>query len=261
MADGTAYCPTCGAAQPRAAAPVPQGPPAAAAAGSYPAVFAAGYANLERLAHPGLDDPADLHALHRPARLVAEHGHADDLVRVHARQIAGPVLDLERLGHLEAGLEADRDVVRDVGAADRQDRGVERRAVDEQGQVDRAGADVGDRDAEIALRRREDGLGRGEPAGDQLVDLDVGRGDALGEVLDRGRRGGDDVGLDLEADRAHAERVHHALLAVDGVAAGHDVEDLAGGRDRDGPGDLDGAVDVLLGHLAARAATATGPAS
>ncbi|MGA8581523.1 MAG: RDD family protein [Bryobacteraceae bacterium] len=45
MADGTAYCPTCGAAQPRAAAPVPQGPPAAAAAGSYPAVFAAGYAS------------------------------------------------------------------------------------------------------------------------------------------------------------------------------------------------------------------------
>src|ERR1035438_6779501 len=43
MADGTAYCPTCGAAQPRAAAPAPPGPPAAAA-GSYPAVFAAGYA-------------------------------------------------------------------------------------------------------------------------------------------------------------------------------------------------------------------------
>ncbi|MGA2039587.1 MAG: RDD family protein [Bryobacteraceae bacterium] len=43
MADGTAYCPTCGAAQQRAPVPAP-GPPAAAA-GSYPAVFAAGYAS------------------------------------------------------------------------------------------------------------------------------------------------------------------------------------------------------------------------
>jgi uncharacterized RDD family membrane protein YckC len=41
MADGTAYCPRCGAAQPAAAAPAPP----AAAAGTYPAVFAAGYAS------------------------------------------------------------------------------------------------------------------------------------------------------------------------------------------------------------------------
>jgi uncharacterized RDD family membrane protein YckC len=43
MADGTAYCPTCGAAQPHSAAPLQPGPPAFAAP-SYPAVFAAGYA-------------------------------------------------------------------------------------------------------------------------------------------------------------------------------------------------------------------------
>jgi uncharacterized RDD family membrane protein YckC len=43
MADGTAYCPTCGAAQPRAGTPPAQSWPAAAPA-SYPAAFAAGYA-------------------------------------------------------------------------------------------------------------------------------------------------------------------------------------------------------------------------
>ena len=43
MTDGTAYCPTCGAAQPGAAALPSPGTPAAAPA-SYPAVFAAGYA-------------------------------------------------------------------------------------------------------------------------------------------------------------------------------------------------------------------------
>jgi uncharacterized RDD family membrane protein YckC len=42
MTDGTAYCPTCGAAQPAAVVASPGAP--AAAPASYPAVFAAGYA-------------------------------------------------------------------------------------------------------------------------------------------------------------------------------------------------------------------------
>ena len=85
---------------------------------------------------------------------------------------------------------------------------------------------------------------------DELVDLDAGRGDALGQVLDRGRRRRDDVGLDLEPQGAHPERVLDALLAVDGEAAPLDVEDVAVRRDRDRPGDLDRAVDVLAGDLA-----------
>ena len=89
-----------------------------------------------------------------------------------------------------------------------------------------------------------------EQIGDELVDLHAGRGHALGQVLDgRGGRG-DDVGLDLEPQRAHPERVLHALLAVDREAPPLDVEDLAVGRDRDRAGDLDGAVDVLAGDLA-----------
>ena len=83
--------------------------------------------------------------------------------------------------------------------------------------------------------------------------------DALRQVLDRGRRAGDDVGLDLEPERAHPERVLDALLAVDDEAAPHDVEDLAVRRDRDGPGDLDRAVDVLAADLAVWPLTATWP--
>ena len=45
MADGTAYCPGCGAAQLGAAAPAPAAPVQPVPAGSYPAVFAAGYAS------------------------------------------------------------------------------------------------------------------------------------------------------------------------------------------------------------------------
>ena len=166
------------------------------------------------------------------------------------RQVARPVADLELLGDLDARLEPDRDVVGDVRAADRQDPGVERRAVLEEGEVDRPGADVGDRDAELLLGLGQDRLGRRQRVDDQLVDLDPGRGDALGQVLDRGRRRGDDVRLDLEPQRAHPERVLDALLAVDREAAPLDVQDVAVGRDRDRPGDLDGAVDVLAGDLA-----------
>ena len=52
-------------------------------------------------------------------------------------------------------------------------RGVERRAVLEQREVDRAGADVGDRDAELLLGLGQDRLGRGERVDHELVDLDA----------------------------------------------------------------------------------------
>ena len=92
------------------------------------------------------------------------------------------------------------------------------------------------------------------PDGDELVDLDAGRVDALREVLDRGRGARDDVDLDLEPERAHPERVLDALLAVDLEAPPLDVEDLLVRRDRDRPGDLDRPVDVLAGDFLALAA-------
>ena len=73
---------------------------------------------------------------------------------------------------------------------------------------------------------------------------------ALGQVLDRRRRRGDDVGLDLEPQRAHPERVLDPLLAVDREAAPLDVEDVAVVGDRDRARDLDRAADVLAGDLA-----------
>ena len=127
---------------------------------------------------------------------------------------------------------------------------MERRAILEQREVDGARADVGDGDPELLLGLVEDRVGGGQRVDDELVDLDAGRGDALGQVLDRRRRGRDDVGLDLEPQRAHPERVLDALLAVDAEAAPLDVEDLAVGRDRHRAGDLDRPVDVLAGDLA-----------
>ena len=56
--------------------------------------------------------------------------------------------------------------------------------------------------------------------------------------------------LDLEPQRAHAQRVLDALLAVDREPAPLDVEHVAVRRDRHGARDLDRPVDVLAGDLA-----------
>ena len=184
--------------------------------------------------------------------VLAEDRDADLLVVAStARRSHGAVADLELLGDLEARLEPDGDVVGDVVAADRQDARC--------GTASRPGTARGRSCPRRCRRPRRpssfsvsdsDRLGRGERVGDELVDLDAGRGDALGQVLDRGRGRRDDVRLDLEAQGAHPERVLDALLAVDGEAAPLDVEHLAVRRDRDGAGDLDRAVDVLAGDLA-----------
>ncbi len=205
---------------------------------------------LEGLAHPRFDDLADLEPADGAPGVLAEDRDADLLVVDDALQVARPVLDLEVLGDLEARLEPDRDVVGDIRAADREHPRMERRAVLEEGEVDRAGTDVGDRDPELLLRRGQDGLGRGERVDDELVDLDARLGDALGEVLDGRRRRRDDVGLDLELEGAHPERVLDALLAVDREAPALDVEHVAVRRDRHRAGDLDRPVDVLAGDLA-----------
>jgi hypothetical protein len=176
-----------------------------------------------------------------------------------ARRSHVPWLDLELLGDLDARLEADRDVVGDVRATDRQHP-----VWNGEPSWKRARSIVpapmsATADAELLLGLGQDRLGRRERVDHELVDLDPGRGDALGQVLDRGRRRRDDVGLDLEPQRAHPERVLDALLAVDREAAPLDVEDVAVGRDRDGAGDLDRAVDVLAGDLAMVRVTATWP--
>ena len=210
---------------------------------------------LERLAHPGLDDLAHLEPADRPAGVLAEDRDADLLVLVDAAQVARPVLDLELLGDLEARLEPDRDVVGDVVAADRQDRacGTASRRRTARGRSCPAPMSATATPSSFSVSDRT-ASADGERVDDELVDLDPGRGDALGQVLDRGRRRRDDVGLDLEPERAHPERVLDALLAVDREAARRDVEDVAVRRDRDRPGDLDRPVDVLAGDLAVVAA-------
>ena len=94
--------------------------------------------------------------------------------RLDLGQVGGAVLDLDLLGQVQARAQADRHVVGDVDAADRQHGGVIDRAVDEDRDVGRAAADVGHEHAELLLGIGQGRLGRGQRADDHLVDLDAG---------------------------------------------------------------------------------------
>jgi hypothetical protein len=58
------------------------------------------------------------------------------------------------------------------------------------------------------------------------------------------RRSGDYVRFDLQSVGLHAERVAHAVVAVYRVAARDDVQYLPVVRDGDGPGGIQGSLDV-----------------
>ena len=70
------------------------------------------------------------------------------------------------------------------------------------------------------------------------------------DVLQGGYRAGDDVDAGVEAYAAHADGFAHAWLVVDDVLLHHGVQDAVVGRDVDGFGGFDGAVDVCLGNFA-----------
>src|SRR4029077_1406689 len=82
-----------------------------------------------------------------------------------------------------------------------------------------------------------------------VLDVETGAVHALDDVLDRGLGAGDDVRLNLEPVARHADRVSHSVLSVDGVGARDDVDNLAVGRDADGPAGFDHALDVVLADL------------
>src|SRR5207247_11310919 len=72
---------------------------------------------------------------------------------------------------------------------------------------------------------------------------------ALHTILPGRHGAGDDVHLDLEPYAAHAQRLAHAVLAVDDEFLGEDVQHLLVGRDRHRARRFDGALDVDRRHL------------
>ncbi len=94
----------------------------------------------------------------------------------------------------------------DVVAADRQHRRVPDIAIDIDGHIGRAAADIADHHTHLAL-----GLVQHHFSGSQRVEHELGNfhpggADALAQVLDAGSGGGDDVGFHFQAVAVHANR-------------------------------------------------------
>src|SRR6266545_3916265 len=177
-----------------------------------------------------------------------DHARPDDLRQEAARQCLA-VVELELLGLVQRRAQADRDVARDVVAADRQHGHVPRRAVVVDDDVGRPGADLDEAHAELDLLRRQHALARREPGAHHVLDIEARAVHALDHVLDRRLGAGDDVGLDLQAVAGHADGVADPVLAVDGVGARDDVDDLAVRGDADRAARLDHALHVVLTDL------------
>ena len=205
---------------------------------------------LERLAHPRLDDLADLEPADGPAGVLAEDRDADLLVlemprrsQVPWRTLSSSATWSEVLRPIATSLVTLLPPTGSTGVWNGEPSTNSARSI----VPAPMSATATPSSFSVSVRTASE---EASDVDDQLVDLDAGRGDALGQVLDRGRGRRDDVRLDLEPQGAHPERVLDALLAVDREAAPLDVEHLAVGGDRDGAGDLDRAADVLAGDLA-----------
>src|SRR5256714_6271154 len=137
----------------------------------------------EDLFHTRLDDLGEDVSRQDARASAADARHLDRLAaRNHVRQRAAKAL-LDLLGVGERCAQPRGDVVGEVVAADRQHRRVLHGAVVEHDDVGRAAADVDERHAELALFRRDHGLGGREWLEHQVGDREAPAPTALDHLL------------------------------------------------------------------------------
>jgi hypothetical protein len=153
------------------------------------------------------------------------------------------VLDL--LGLVRGGPQAEGDVARDLVATEGNHAGVRDRAFGEDGDVRGATADVDQGHAQALFVLLQHGLARGKRFEHDVEDLQLATAAALDHILHGRGGGGHDVHARLQAHPAHAEWLAHAVLAVDLVFLGQDVDHVAVGGQGDGARQLQ-----HLGHVA-----------
>src|SRR5207249_10268658 len=119
----------------------------------------------------------------------------------------------------EGGAQSDRQVIGELPATQWQHLGVPNAAVNKDGDVGRAATDIGHDHARLLLVVAQYGFTRGERLEHQVVHLHAGRLDAVEQVVYRRHGSRDDVRFDFEAEALHADRVAHAVNAVEREAA------------------------------------------
>ena len=119
-------------------------------------------------------------------------------------------------------------------------------ALDVDGQVAGAAADVADHHAHLALGLRQHQLAGGQGGQHPAVHRNAGRLDTLLQVAQRGGGGGHQVSLHLQPIAVHADGRAHPVLPVHHVAARHHVHHLPVEGDGDRAGRFQGTGDVLV---------------
>src|SRR5262245_18915417 len=185
------------------------------------------------------------------SRLATAHGRdLDGLVLPDQCRERAAMALLQLLGIVGGRPEPDRDVVRDVVAAQRQDARVPDAAVTEERHVGGPAAEVDHQHAEVLLLGGDRRFGRRQRLKDDVLDLEPRAVDAADDVSHRRRRAGHHVYLHFQARAEHAERLPHAVLVVHDVRLGQHVDDFPVGRKLDGARGFERAIDVGLTHLA-----------
>src|SRR5215469_4801393 len=203
----------------------------------------------EELLVARLDDFGERLSRQAPRRTLADRGHFDAFVGIGELRERTGVADLDVLGVLRRRAHRHRDVVGDLVAGDRDDRGVADRAVGKHREIGGAAADVDQAHAELLLILGEHCKARGELLEHDVLDSEPAALDALLDVLGGRVRPRDDVHLGLEAHPRHADRVTDPFLAVDDELLRQHVQDLLIRRNRHRLGSIDHVLDIPVAHL------------
>src|SRR5204863_2681737 len=116
-------------------------------------------------------------------------------------------------------------------------------------QIGRAATDIHQAHTELLLVVVQDGERGREGLQHDVLHLQSAAANALGDVLDRRHRAGDDVDLHFEPHTAHTERLAYVLLAIDDEFLRQDVQNLLIVRNGDRLRGLDHTIDVGLRDL------------
>ncbi len=172
------------------------------------------------------------------------------LVRRHQAAHRRRAFALDPLRFFLRGAQADADVVGDMAAADRNGRRIINVAVHKDRDVGRPAADVGDADAQFFFIFQQHGFGGRNRLQHGRFNAQAGFVDALGDVLQKRHRAGDDMRLHFQPRPGHADGVAYPALAVNGIRARDGVNDLAVRRQHDDAALILHPRDVFFGDLA-----------
>src|SRR5215467_5470047 len=206
--------------------------------------------HFEKLASAGLKDFGDEPLRHEARWPVYHRGHFD-FVALRNQGHDGVAVDfLDFFGFRQRSAQTDGKIAGEVIPAQRNHSRPRHRALEENDELGRAGANVGQTDAQFTLVGTQDRIGRGERLIDCVVDVDSSLVHGSNHVLRGAVCRGHHVDADLETRSHHAERIVHARLIVENKLLGEKVKNLAIGRQRDGARALDGLLDLVASDFA-----------